>query len=741
MLPLLLLIQIALCIAVPTPECDLRKIPITGGTYTVRDGGNVGSTVEYSCPPGMYPHPSFSRDCLYTGHWTDEDVKAQCRVVQCPRPEMFENGHFYNRTQKYFVGHVLHFECYGGFKMLGPESRTCQANGKWSGEVTICDDQEGFCLNPGIPIGATKVGSSYNIEQKVTYKCLKGLQMFGSEERECMENKRWSGAEPSCRYPYTFDTPEEVAEAFSSSLSENIESSDPERVEEDAIRKLRVKTGGLMNIIIILDTSKSVGPKNFGIAKDISEVFIEKISSFDFNPRYAVISYASFAKPIALLSDDDSVDADAVIEKIKAFKYTAHADKQGTNTRAALNETHNMLSLENTRDPKKFLETRNVILLMTDGKHNMGGDPTVEIKRIREILNIRKDNNREDYLDVYVFGLGSDISEEEINDIASKKDNEKHVFRMENILDMKKAFEIMLDDTEVLQMCGLSKERLADYEDIEQVFPWIAKITITRPGSEEKCKGSIVSKSFVLTAAHCFHLDELLHTINVRVGDKVFRVKNLYRHSDYNPLGKTDKGVEKSYDYDMALIELAQTLEFSSKIRPICLPCTTGATWALKLRGKSVTCSDHEKILLTDELVKAMFVAEETDKALERKDVIIKRESKRLACLEDTKKIDKFKDVPDIKDAITDNFLCTGGINPQVDPQTCKGDSGGPVIVPYKHRYMQVGIISWGTIISCKGPRRDPGPVPALSRDFHADVFKMLPWLKEILKEDLIFVD
>ncbi|XP_073497934.1 complement factor B-like [Phyllobates terribilis] len=743
MLPLLLLSQIALCIAAPTPECDLTKITIAGGTYTVTNGGNVGSTVEYSCPQGMYPHPSFSRDCLYTGRWTDEKVKAQCRVVQCPRPEMFENGQFYseNVTQKYFVGDVLNFECWGGFKMFGPETRTCQANGKWSGEETKCDDQAGNCPNPGIPIGATKVGTSYKIGQIVKYQCQQGLSMFGSKERECMESKHWSGAEPTCRYSYTFDTPEEVAGSFSSSLSENIESSDLNRVEVEGDRKLMVKTGGLMNIFILIDASKSVGPKNFEIAKDISEVFIEKISSFDFTPRYAVISYASFAKPIMLLSDDDSVDADAVIEKIKAFKYTEHKDKLGTNTRAALNETHNMLSLQNTRDPKRFLETRNVILLMTDGKHNMGGDPTVEIKRIREILDIRKGNNREDFLDVYVFGLGNDISEDEINDIASKKDNEKHVFNMASVLDMKVAFELMLDDTEVLQMCGLSKERLKDDEGLEQVFPWIAKITITRPGSEEKCKGSIVSKSFVLTAAHCFHLDELLHSVNVRVGDKVYKVKDIHRHSDYNPIGKKDKGVEKSYDYDMALVELDKKLDFSSKIRPICLPCTTGATWALKQRGKSVTCSDHEKILLSEELVKALFVAEETDKNLEQKDVMIKQGSKRLACLEDTKKIDKFKNVPNIKDAVTDNFLCTGGIEPEVDPQTCKGDSGGPVIVPYKKRFIQVGIISWGTVISCKGPKRDPGPVPALSRDFHADVFKMLPWLKDKLKEDLIFED
>ncbi|XP_056396934.1 complement factor B-like [Hyla sarda] len=112
----------------------------------------------------------------------------------------------------------------------------------------------------------------------------------------------------------------------------------------------------------------------------------------------------------------------------------------------------------------------------------------------------------------------------------------------------------------------------------------------------------------------------------------------------------------------------------------------------------------------------------------------------RLACLEDTKKFEQFKDIPDIKDLITDNFLCTGGIEPQVDPQTCKGDGGGPLIVQYKQCFIQVGIISWGTISSCNGSKRHPGPVPALSRDFHADVFHMLDWLKEKMPE-LEFMD
>ncbi|CAJ0961381.1 unnamed protein product [Ranitomeya imitator] len=193
MLPLLLLSQIA------PSSCDLGKIAIAGGKYDLTDGANVGSTVEYSCPGGRYPHPSRSRDCLCTGRWSDENVKAQCRDVQCPRPLIFENGDFYPWKVKYLVGDVLRFECWGGYQIFGHGNSTCQANGKWSGENAKCDNQEGDCPNPGVPIGGTKVGSSYKIGDKVTYKCQMGLQMFGSKERVCVENKRWSGAEPSCR--------------------------------------------------------------------------------------------------------------------------------------------------------------------------------------------------------------------------------------------------------------------------------------------------------------------------------------------------------------------------------------------------------------------------------------------------------------------------------------------------------------------------------------------------------------
>ncbi|PIO24085.1 hypothetical protein AB205_0206410, partial [Aquarana catesbeiana] len=85
-------------------------------------------------------------------------------------------------------------------------------------------------------------------------------------------------------------------------------------------RKLRIRKEDPLNIFIVIDTSKSVGIRDFRTAKDISESFIEKISSYDIVPRFAVISYASTVKTIASLNDN--LNPEEVIENLKTFRYS-----------------------------------------------------------------------------------------------------------------------------------------------------------------------------------------------------------------------------------------------------------------------------------------------------------------------------------------------------------------------------------------------------------------------------------
>ncbi|XP_069093303.1 complement factor B-like [Pleurodeles waltl] len=734
----------------PATPCSLTGIDIKGGNYTLFESqeGKQIKRLRYNCPEGMYPYPVFGRTCNQAGKWStmkSPDGKtverAICKEVRCPTPVDFEDGAYFPRQNVYRIGDTLQFECFEGYKLLNSANRTCLPNGKWSGETTICDDGSGDCPNPGQPIGSIKYGNQYRIEDKVRYECRKELSMFGSNERECLEGGMWSGSEPICRQCYTFDTAEEVASSFISSLSAAVEVADPDKVAEGtSTRKIHIEKDGDMNIYIILDASESVGIEAFEKAKDCIVSLIERVSTYDITPRYTIITYATETKTLVDLEDDAANDASKVIEKLQEFDYSEHEGKSGTNTRLAIEAVYNMMSLHSQRNAEKFKDIRHVIILMTDGKSNMGGDPKISMLRIHDFLRITEE--RKDYLDVYVFGLSEDVSDEEINGLASKKTNEVHVFKLRDIIDLQKTFDSMIDESSAMNMCGMAKE----YDDApsEEKNPWIVSISIIREGGVEKCKGAVLTPHFILTAAHCFNIDDQAHQIKVETNDrKRYKVINVISHPNYNVNAKKPK-IAEFYDYDIALVEIGdmnkkpggkeEKIEFSSKVRPICIPCTEGTTRALRKKVAQTTCDEHEATLLKWGLVEAMFITQE-DNQLTRKDVTIKTGDQKPVCNRDALKAPLYADVKDVNEVVTDRFLCTGGTEPHVNAFTCKGDSGGPLVINHRQRYIQVGVISWGVTNLCLNNIRQPF-AKAESRDFHTNLFKVLPWLESKLKED-----
>merc|ERR1712200_195624 len=86
------------------------------------------------------------------------------------------------------------------------------------------------------------------------------------------------------------------------------------------------------------------------------------------------------------------------------------------------------------------------------------------------------------------------------------------------------------------------------------------------------CGGTIVNKKFVITAAHCYN--SMFNDLRVIVGEhnlcdgvneggKVIKVKKITLHPDYN---------SRTVDNDIAVLELAEDLTFTDKIKPACLP-------------------------------------------------------------------------------------------------------------------------------------------------------------------------
>ncbi|XP_007445478.2 complement factor B-like [Python bivittatus] len=103
----------------------------------------------------------------------------------------------------------------------------------------------------------------------------------------------------------------------------------------------------------------------------------------------------------------NSSDAAWVIELMEKVKLTDHRQKPGTNINKGLQAVYEMMVSQEADERRRKLipppisnSTRHVIILMSDGDYNMGGDPISVIRDIKEFLRIGKSrsNPRNEYL-------------------------------------------------------------------------------------------------------------------------------------------------------------------------------------------------------------------------------------------------------------------------------------------------------------------------------------------------------
>uniref|UniRef100_A0A3B4ZS29 C3/C5 convertase n=1 Tax=Stegastes partitus TaxID=144197 RepID=A0A3B4ZS29_9TELE len=685
-------------------DCTETNMQIQGGNYTLTKRLETGSILVYNCPEGYYPYPHLTRLCQPNGSWRPAPRRfptQRCKIVECPDPNVLEYGNVNPPQEKYLVTNVTTYDCYSGYTLRGSTSRRCLPNGKWSGSTPICSRDSGDnCADPGIPPGASRTGNIFGIDDTVKYACNGNLFLVGSSERVCQENGQWTGKEPACYYKHTYDTPLEVTESFGSAIKDSLTTLEPIDDTQEG-RKIRISKNGTLNIYIAVDISESIENDHFVNARNAVLKLIQKISSFSVTPNYEIVFFSSDIYEVVNILD--FLDGKATLSKVTSDLEKFEVGDRNTGT--DLNQVfkifmERMAIIKRRAGDEGFKEHRHVLIFFTDGAYNMGGSPVPTVERIKNMVYMnntseQQKQSREEFLDIYVFAIGAEIFDDDLHPLTAGTGG-RHYFRMKDIKNLQDTFDEIIDEEEVKGLCGLHKvyDQQPDQHNFRKMYPWVA--FIYNDG------GSIQLK-----------------------------VKTFTLHPKYNVTAKVKQGVKEFYDYDVALIQLEKDVRISASARPICIPCTQETSDALHLVGDS-TCKQQEELLLKNHLERLSFLTRKGE-YVGVKDVHAKLGDNRAQCIKQALNA-KGITTKNEHDAVTDNFLCTGGKNPFRDHIACTGDSGGAVFKNYELRTVQIAVVSWGTKEICTAG----GVVESHddSRDFHINLFKVVPFLKSILGND-----
>ncbi|CAL1611392.1 unnamed protein product [Knipowitschia caucasica] len=223
-------------------------------------------------------------------------------------------------------------------------------------------------------------------------------------------------------------------------------------------------------------------------------------------------------------------------------------------------------------------------------------------------------------------------------------------------------------------------------------WPWQVSLHFQTYG--HSCGASILSEKWLLSASHCF-VTQSQENILPSNWQSYSGMQDQYKHDDVqrrsiHRIVPHPEYNMMTFDYDVALLELSEPLEFTNSIRPICLPSSSHVFPA----GMSCWVTGWGAL----------------------------REGARAAQLLQKVSVKIINDTvcnTVTEGQVTSRMMCSGHLSGGMD--ACQGDSGGPLsCFEESGRWFQAGIVSWGE--GC-ARRMKPG--------VYSRVTKLREWIKK----------
>ncbi|XP_028987625.2 serine protease 56 [Betta splendens] len=238
-------------------------------------------------------------------------------------------------------------------------------------------------------------------------------------------------------------------------------------------------------------------------------------------------------------------------------------------------------------------------------------------------------------------------------------------------------------------------------------WPWLVNLQLE---GALMCGGVLVDSSWVVTAAHCFagsrsesYWSAVVGEFDITKtdpGEQVLRVNRIIPHPKFNP---------KTFNNDIALVELTSPAVLSERVTPVCLPSgtepATGSPCLVAGWGSVYEDGPSADVVME---AKVPLLPQSTCKSSLGKELV------------------------------TNTMLCAGYLSGGID--SCQGDSGGPLIYQDRlsGRFQLYGITSWGDGCGEKGKPGVYTRVAAFSDWIQAEIQKSFgsrePTCPELLK-------